>query len=163
MTFSKTTTKNHQRTQLEGGWTCLPCTRAGRLTCLTPHEAPILTDSSAFRCFWQWNGRAPALPGLLCQFMADADGNTNNTNTLAKQCRSSCCFEHFPNETIYNVKSFLRKLGLEVGSEQSALDGTFFSDTLTVIHSHSLCSWALKAGAKVAPIRRWNAQGHIWN
>lgn len=51
VTFSKTTTKNHQRTQLEGGWTCLPCTRAGRLTCLIPHEAPILTDSSAFRCF----------------------------------------------------------------------------------------------------------------
>ena len=72
--------------------------------------------------------------------MADADRNTNNTNTLAEQCRPSCCFKHFPNEMIYNVNSFLRKLGLEVGSEQSALDGTVFCDALTVTHSHSLFS-----------------------
>ena len=72
--------------------------------------------------------------------MVDADGNTNNTNTLAKQCMCSCCFGHFPNEIGYNVKSFLRKLGLEVDSEQSALDGTFFYDALTVTQSHSLCS-----------------------
>ena len=38
------------------------------------------------------------------------------------------------------MKSFLRKLGLEVDSEQSALDGTFFYDALTVTQSHSLCS-----------------------
>ena len=53
---------------------------------------------------------------------------------------SSCCFVHFPNEIGYNVKSFLRKLGLEVDSEQSALDGTFFYHALTVTQSHSLCS-----------------------